>query len=243
MESIGKRIQEVRDLWGITQEEFGRRIGASRGAVGNWELGGGIKRSYLQAIAQEFAIPIDWLMNGGGVYEMDRGLPSKKDRNEALYREYPPIQEDPKSDRHPAGHYRPPPQFLGEQDLPVFAAVEGGPGVMVVSTDPIEYASRPLALKHVPDSYAVLVVGDSMEPAYEPGDMVIVHPRKPAVKGKNAIFVSDEQHGEFRASVKRLVQDTKDKWLVKQFNPPKEFHLEKRDWPRALRIIGKFDGG
>jgi phage repressor protein C with HTH and peptisase S24 domain len=113
---------------------------------------------------------------------------------------------------------------------------------MVVTTEPIEYASRPLALKHVPNSYAVLVVGDSMEPAYEPGDMVIVHPRKPAIKGKNAIFVSDEEHGEFRASIKRLVQETSDRWTVRQFNPPKDFHLSKRDWPRALRIIGKFDG-
>ena len=113
---------------------------------------------------------------------------------------------------------------------------------MIVTTEPIEYASRPLALKHVPDGYGVLVVGDSMEPAYEPGDMVIVHPRKPAIKGRNAIFVSGEEHGAFRASIKRLIQETDDRWMVRQFNPPKDFHLSKRDWPKALRIIGKFDG-
>jgi phage repressor protein C with HTH and peptisase S24 domain len=207
---------------------------------------------------------VEWLVGGlakpgkskGGLADVLRVHPSQVTRilngrrlradEVAKISEYieepPPPAEGSPAEPSKSG-YRPPPQFLGEQDLPVFAAVEGGPGVMVVATDPIEYASRPLALKHVPDSYAVLVVGDSMEPVFEQGDMVIVHPRKPAVKGKNAIFVSDEQHGEFRASVKRLVQDTKDKWLVKQFNPPKEFHLEKRDWPRALRIIGKFDGG
>ncbi|MDF2115549.1 S24 family peptidase [Roseiarcaceae bacterium H3SJ34-1] len=206
---------------------------------------------------------IDWIAKGvmkpgkskGGLADALRVHPSQVTRimggrrlradeigRIAEYLEEPPPSPVSGFAEDPQSAYRAPSLFPGEPDLPVFAAVEGSPGIMVVTTEPIEYASRPLALRHVPDSYAVLVVGDAMEPAYEAGDMVIVHPRKPAIKGKNAIFVSEETHGEFRASIKRLVQETSDRWMVRQFNPPKDFHLLKRDWPRALRIIGKFDG-
>ena len=80
------------------------------------------------------------------------------------------------------GH-RPAPEFLGERDLRVYAAVEGGPGVMVVSTDPIELVPRPWYMREVRDGYAVLVVGESMVPAFKPGDMAIVNPRLPPLRG------------------------------------------------------------
>jgi phage repressor protein C with HTH and peptisase S24 domain len=138
---------------------------------------------------------------------------------------------------------RPPPEFLGALDLPVYAAAEGGPGEMVVSTDAIDFVPRPWFLKQVKDGYAVLVIGDSMEPAFEAGQMALVNPRLPALRGKDAIFVANEQHGEFRATIKRLVQSTAEDWHVRQFNPPKEFKLSKQEWPKALRVVGKFDGG
>lgn len=139
------------------------------------------------------------------------------------------------------GFYRPPPQFLGARDLPVFSAVEGGPGEMVVSTDAIQYVQRPWFLEHVRDGYAVIVTGESMIPVYEPGDMVLINPKLPALRGKNAIFVGGEEHGEFRATVKRLERSAAHEWIVKQWNEPREFSLQKREWPRALRIVGKYE--
>lgn len=139
------------------------------------------------------------------------------------------------------------PNFLGERDLKVFAAVEGGPGEMVVSTDPIELVPRPWYLKSVKDGYAVLIVGESMIPAYEPGDMAIVNPRLPAVRGKDVILVRGEEHGQFIAMIKRLVSWTPTHWHVLQHNPPKgakaEFTLTRKDWPKALRVVGKYSGG
>lgn len=142
---------------------------------------------------------------------------------------------------------RPLPEFLGERDLKVFAAVEGGAGEMVVSTDPIELVPRPWYMKEVRDGYAVLVVGDSMFPTFEPGDMAIVNPRLPPMRGKDVILIGGEQDGEFRASIKRLEGWTATQWNLRQFNPPRgekhEFSWAKRDWPKALRVVGKYYGG
>jgi len=143
--------------------------------------------------------------------------------------------------------YRPPPEVFGDRDLPVYSAAEGGPGEMVVSTDPIDIVPRPWYMREVRDGYAVLIVGDSMEPVFEPGDMAIVNPRLPAMRNKNTIFVTGEHGGavggEFRATVKRLVRWDQRSWYVRQYNEPKEFALERREWPLALRVVGKYEGG
>ena len=148
--------------------------------------------------------------------------------------------------RSEEGTYRPPPEILGTRDLPVFSAVEGGPGEMVISTDPIEWVQRPWFLREVKEGYAVVVIGDSMAPLYEPGDIVIVNPRLPAIPNKNAIFVGGEDRGEFIATVKRLNRSTEKDWHVRQHNPPHgashDFTLPKSKWPRALRVVGKYEG-
>ena len=140
----------------------------------------------------------------------------------------------------------PPTEFMGERDLKVFSAAEGGPGEMVVSTDPIELVPRPWYLKEVRDGYAVLIVGESMIPVFEPGDMAVVNPRLPPMRGKDVILVRDEDHGEFRASIKRLVSWTATHWNLLQFNPPRgektEFSLSRKEWPKALRVVGKYTG-
>ena len=156
-------------------------------------------------------------------------------------------RKDPNANTPPEDWIKPPLDFFGSRDLPVFASVEGGPGEMVVSTDPIELVPRPWFLKQVKEGYAVLVIGESMIPAYEPGDMAIVNPRVPAIKGKHAIFVGGEQHGEFRATIKRFVGATPEHWKAEQYNPPpgekKELLLPKKLWTRALRVVGKYEGG
>lgn len=146
-----------------------------------------------------------------------------------------------------SGYLKPANDQPDDSEIPVYAATEGGSGEMVVSTDPIERVSRPWYLKNVKDGYAVLVTGESMVPVYEPGDLVIVNPRLQAIKGKNAIFVADESDGGFTATVKRLERSTSSDWHVRQWNPPEgmsaEFTLSKKRWPKALRIVGKYEGG
>lgn len=84
-----------------------------------------------------------------------------------------------------------------------------------------------------------------MSPAYEPGDMAIVNPKLPIVRGRTYIFAS-EGNGEFKGTIKRLVGQTADYWEVEQHNPPspaqKRFKLAKAEWPKALRVVGRYEG-
>jgi phage repressor protein C with HTH and peptisase S24 domain len=64
--SIGLRIKATRTDAGLTQEGLAIRLGTTRGAVGNWELGKGIKRDNLLAIARDFGISVNWLATGHG---------------------------------------------------------------------------------------------------------------------------------------------------------------------------------
>lgn len=66
METRALRIRFVRTLYELSQEEFADVLDVSRGAVGNWELGKGIKTGSLTAISQKFNVPLDWLAHGVG---------------------------------------------------------------------------------------------------------------------------------------------------------------------------------
>jgi transcriptional regulator with XRE-family HTH domain len=156
-----------------------------------------------------------------------------------------PIQElDP---RYGEPKFSPPPRFLGERDLPVYAAVEGGPGEMVISTDAIDVVPRPWYLGEVRDGYAVLVVGESMIPAFDPGDMAVVNPRLPPMKNKHHILSGGDEDGDFRATIKKITGWTADEWSLEQYNPPvgqeRKFKVPRRQWTRAVRVVGKYEGG
>jgi phage repressor protein C with HTH and peptisase S24 domain len=206
--------ERIKELMGpMSQQAFADSVGVSVQAVNQWMTGKTEPGpKTLKRISEKYGVDISWLMTG-------------KTWSDA-----------------PQDNFRSPPQFLGERDLPVFAAVEGGKGELVVSTDPIDLVPRPWYLGEVKDGYAVVVTGESMVPVYEPGDMVIVNPRLPYMRGKDHIFTNGAQDGGFRATVKRLVKVTETSWVVEQFNPAGELTLPRATWTDAKRIVGKYVG-
>lgn len=131
---------------------------------------------------------------------------------------------------------------FGIKDLPVYAAVEGGPGELVITFEPIDYVPRPWYLGQVRDGYGVIIVGESMVPAYMPGDMAIVHPKMPVILNKTYIFSNGSEANNYKGTIKRLVGQTATEWKVEQFNPHLVFTLLKADWPKAVRVVGKYEG-
>lgn len=139
------------------------------------------------------------------------------------------------------GAYRPPPAFFSsDRNMPVFAAAEGGNGFMIIETEPIEHVPRPYTLAGISEAYGILITGESMVPAYEPGDTAWVNPRLPPIRDVDVILYELDGHGEAKASIKRLVSWTETEWELKQHNPPKTFKLKRREWPKCHRVVGKF---
>ena len=138
--------------------------------------------------------------------------------------------------------FRPAPaEAPGRVDLPVYASAQGGEDGMVITMEPIEYLPRPDYLKSVPEAFAFYVVGDSMEPRYEQGERVLVHPKRPARAGSDVllIFHTDDPSGvDHSAMVKRLVSVSRDVIRVRQYNPPREFDIERKTVANIFKIMG-----
>ncbi|MEP0149978.1 S24 family peptidase [Roseibium sp.] len=131
-------------------------------------------------------------------------------------------------------------------DLPVFVSARGGlrEDSMIIGSEPIEYVKRPEPLWNVRDGYAVYVAGESMSPAYENGDMVLVHPHRPGRPGDDVIVIGGDEDGTRYALIKRLMKSTNAEWHLRQFNPPpgeeRDFTLNRFDWPTCHLIVGKY---
>jgi phage repressor protein C with HTH and peptisase S24 domain len=107
--------------------------------------------------------------------------------------------------------------------IPVYGHAMGGKdGEFILSGNQVSEVLAPPNLSHVPDAYAVYVVGDSMEPRYFAGETVFVNPRLPISRGAFVVAqISKGQEDQPRAYVKRFVsQDTK-RLRLEQYNPKK----------------------
>ena len=82
------RIKKVRKKFGLTQSEFGARIGVRGNTVTGYETGlRAPSGAVLHAIAMEFGVDEDWLKNGGAD-EVQLKPPAEHDIVEAIAREY-----------------------------------------------------------------------------------------------------------------------------------------------------------
>jgi transcriptional regulator with XRE-family HTH domain len=123
-----------------------------------------------------------------------------------------------------------PPMALsaGRPDLAVYASAAGGPeGAWVLSGDAIAWIHR----------------DQRLVPAYEHGNLLLVNPAVPPNAGDDCLLIQEASDGARYALIKRLVRFNSTSWTVKQWNPDKTFSLPRKEWQRALLVIGKYNRG
>ena len=208
---LGERVAAKRAERGWSQNQLAKRIGSTQQAVQKIEGGSTRNPRFIVELAQELGVSIEWLRTGK---EPEPG----PDVNLAEAR---PLADGPR-------------------DLPVYSAAEGGDdGAWALSGEPIEYARRPEPLATVRDAFAVYVTGDSMIPAFRPGDQVFVHPHRPPGRGVDAVFEA-EVDGMRLALLKHLIRWSGTHWDVEQFNPPKRIKLLRSKWLTCHVVVGKY---
>jgi len=111
--------------------------------------------------------------------------------------------------------------------LPVYGMAQGGDdGSFELNGTIADYVYRPSALEGVPDAYAVYMVGDSMEPRYEEGETLYIHPHRPTPPGS---YVSFQVHAPDtdrpRALIKKFVKRDNGECVFEQLNPPKQLRF------------------
>lgn len=111
------------------------------------------------------------------------------------------------------------------KDVPVLGTAVGGDDAeFEMNGQIIDYVRRPPGIEHARDVFAIFVVGSSMEPRFEEGEMVYVNPRRVPRIGD---YVLVELHGKDdgdcgRCLIKRLVKRSPAGLVLEQFNPPRD---------------------
>lgn len=211
---VGTRIRNARELKGLSQEDVAAVVGGGQSTIGRIE-NGEFKRmpSQLPAIARFLGLPMD-------------------DLDPELAEIAPAV-----------GTIIPERKILGRNDWPVHASAEGGPGQIIITTEPIEFAPRPGIVENVRESYGLIITGTSMVPEFKHGETAIVNPLMPLQPGESAIFYA-EREGSARATIKEYRRQTESQWLVTQHNPPpgekNDFTLSRKEWQWAHRVMGKY---
>lgn len=222
------RIKEFRDAAGMSQQQLAERVGTTNQQISRLESGERrLTVEWMARIAPVFRVAPARLIDPPD--EPIVSVPTVVDMP-------PPDQGDPLSFSRVITE-----GLVGERDLPVYAAAQGGPdGVLVVDQDPIRVVKRPAPLFDAPNGFGILITGDSMTPEFEHGDIALVNPHRPLARDKTCIFIRPERDGSQRVMIKRLVGWDMSAWRMKQFNPPLEWYALRAEWPLVHRVVGRY---
>lgn len=229
----GENVRRLREARSMSQGDLAKAVGISQTAIQKIETGETKRSKFMFDLARVLGVPIEALSDT---------ITESSLKVAAAHGYQAPAAVPPQ----PRAAFTPPPTIIGERNLPVYAAVEGGPGEIMYSEQAIDFVPRPWYLKAVKEGYAVLVVGESMVPAFRPGEMAIVNPGLSPLRDRDHIFIHDDGNGNFKASIKFLKSWTEEVWRLEQYNPPEGqgriFELPRKFWSKALRVVGKYDG-
>lgn len=125
-------------------------------------------------------------------------------------------------------------------DVPVFGTAAGSHlrGAFQLETGTtIDFVRRPPALTGAKDAYALYVEGSSMEPRYGPGDLVFVHPHRPARLGDAVIVQVAVSPGQIEASIGFLRKRTAEHVVLGKLNPEAEVQLKREHVAAVHRVL------
>jgi phage repressor protein C with HTH and peptisase S24 domain len=217
MKTLAERLKALRKAAGFTQEELAKRVGVTRGALANWEVGGEISAANMRRISEEFDGTLDWLATGVG-------KPPAIVGNRTLA-EVP--KDEDSTDVSQLGN-APNANIGGKnvggwQEVPVYGqAVAGEDGEFLMNGNIMFTALAPPSVVAISNAYGVRVSGLSMEPRYYDGEVVFVDPsRIPRAGDFVVVQVKTDEHGELWGFVKRYVRRNTKELVLSQFNPEK----------------------
>jgi len=130
----------------------------------------------------------------------------------------------------------PPPRSLHEPDrIPIRSGARGGADQeMFLEDGPIGYTPRPANLNGVRSAYAIYMVGDSMEPRYEPGWLLHVNPFKPPIRGRDVVVYKAGQ----AVLIKQFVGWEGDTLVLRQLNPPTTLRIPRDQVHECHLVVG-----
>jgi len=245
MDTIADRLRRARQQAGFaTATDAALRHGWNPNTYKSHENGTrGLRGTAPERYAQAFGVSPAWLQFGTA--QEDRGLVRNEPDAGAGFAEEATMDPVAPESRVPSRSDVPLDQphtegLVGARDLPVYGSALGGPdGEMIVSFEPIEWVRRPAPLEGVNGGFGFYMIGESMSPAFEPGDMILCHPTRPPYAGQDVLVIRRLDGGQ-HALVKRLVRIDGGGLRLRQFNPACEFDVPREDVVSFHLVVGKY---
>lgn len=207
---------------GASQADLSRHLRLAPSAVSRMLKGERqIKQTEYVHIANFLGVPVEEVLRHAG----ESAIPA-------------PISDTPR-----AGRGRPPsaasvssPGLARATDLiPIRSAARGGADQQMFLEDgPIGYTPRPANLSGVRAAYAIYMVGDSMEPRYEPGWLLHVNPFKPPTRGRDVVVYKREQI----VLIKQFVCWEGNTLVLRQLNPPEVLRIPRDEVRECHLVVG-----
>jgi phage repressor protein C with HTH and peptisase S24 domain len=122
-----------------------------------------------------------------------------------------------------------------DDPMPIRSAARGGVDQeMFLEDGPIGYTPRPANLGGVRGAYAIYMVGNSMQPRYEPGWLLHVNPFKPPTRGRDVVVYKKGQ----AVLIKQFVGWEGDGLVLRQLNPPDTLRVPRTEVVECHLVVG-----
>lgn len=252
------RIKELRRLRGLTQDNLGKLVGTGRSQVVKLERGERrLTVEWMRRIARALEChPADLLVNepaSDGFSDIETDFASSSERsNTGNARSF-----DVHTHASMTGAYEAETDFaphsgeaaLASVTVPATAslsrdvevrgvAVGGNESCFEFNGEVVDRVRRPPGIAGASNVFAIYVVGQSMSPRFEEGEIVFVHPGRPATSGCDVIVELHGYNGDpGQCYIKRLVKKTPTRTVLQQFNPARDDIAFDNDNIRAMYRI------
>ena len=209
-EKVGARLKQARELRHITLEEAGKKVDVHKSTVLRWENGETekIKLPIIETLASYYNVNPVWLM----------GYDVPMENTEDMLKKIGAI----------------PLSEIETTKIPVLGKVKAGYNYLA-QENIIDYIAFNIDGADKENYYALYVIGDSMEPLFDDGDIVIVHKQDDFSNGDNCVILINGDE----ATIKKVYKGTTGIKLqaVNPYYPPRIFTEEEiRDLP--VKVIG-----
>src|SRR6516165_17738 len=123
----------------------------------------------------------------------------------------------------------------GSEQIPIRSGARGGTDQeMFLEDGPIGYTPRPASLEGVRSAYAIYMLGDSMEPRYEPGWLLHVNPFKPPTRGRDVVVYKLGQV----VLIKQFVGWEGNTLVLRQLNPTDTLRVPRPEVRECHLVVG-----
>jgi phage repressor protein C with HTH and peptisase S24 domain len=225
MRTLGQRIELTLEKRRMSQHALAKEVGITQPSINAIIKGKAKGTKHIYKIATTLRVSPEWLLYEEGTGPDDsQGFAASARGTSAGT---PP---------RPA-----PSSTVLLETLPILGTAEGGPdGLLEWNGDVIDRIPRPPYLADAKDAYALYVTGTSMEPRYRQGELIYVHPGRPATPGSFVVvqFHKDGATPMPSALVKQFVRRDDRQVVLHQLNPDKDLKIQIAQVKAVHRIVG-----